>query len=282
LLECLIKPENKDVLTDILTYHVTEGVFTSANVSDGFTQTMLNGDEIAFTVGSEGDVLVNGIGFVEYDVEASNGVAHVLEGVLVPPGTDIAAFLESCHSDEVAPDLIELAEAAGDFTTLLAGIEAAGLTDALRAPNGPYTLLAPNDEAFEALPEGLLECLIKPENKDVLTDILTYHVTEGVFTSANVSDGFTQTMLNGDEIAFTVGSEGDVLVNGIGFVEYDVEASNGVAHVLEGVLVPPGTDVAAFLESCLPVEAPSGKKAKKDKKGKAQKQKSGKRGGRRG
>merc|ERR1712232_308329 len=121
--------------------------------------------------------------------------------------------------------LIELAEEAGDFSTLLAGLDAADLTGALREPNGPYTVLAPTDDAFAALPEGLLECLVKPENKAVLTDILTYHVANEIFRSTDIFDGFTETMLNGDELTIPFYEEGEPTVDGITFGDADVEAS---------------------------------------------------------
>ncbi|EAU47392.1 fasciclin domain-containing protein [Salipiger bermudensis] len=138
------------------------------------------------------------------------------------------------HHMETIP---AVAEEAGDFTTLLAAVEAAGLAETLSG-EGPFTVLAPTDAAFEALPEGTLDELLMPENKDQLVDILTYHVIEGAVMSGDLDDGMTATTIEGGEVTFDLSSE--PMVNDATIVMPDVEASNGVIHAIDTVLMPEG------------------------------------------
>jgi uncharacterized surface protein with fasciclin (FAS1) repeats len=109
-------------------------------------------------------------------------------------------------------------------------------------------VFAPTDEAFAALPEGLVECLLLDENVDALTAILTYHVVDGGVMSTDLTDGPVPT-LQGEEITVDL-SDGVTLNDSVSVVTADIEASNGVIHVIDGVLVPPSIDVPAFLETC--------------------------------
>ena len=133
-------------------------------------------------------------------------------------------------------DIVDTAVDAGSFTTLVAAVEAAGLVETLKG-DGPFTVFAPTDEAFAALPEGTVEDLLKPENKDQLTAILTYHVVPGKVMSGDLSDGMMAETVNGAEI--TIGTEGGVTINGANVTTADIEASNGVIHVIDGVILPP-------------------------------------------
>ncbi|MGI3170097.1 fasciclin domain-containing protein [Pseudooceanicola sp. C21-150M6] len=132
-------------------------------------------------------------------------------------------------------DIVETATEAGDFATLLAAAEAAGLVDTLKG-DGPYTVFAPTDEAFAALPEGTVDSLLMPENKDQLTEILTYHVVPGKVMSTDLSDGMMAATVEGEDITVSLGDS--VMVNEATVVMPDVEASNGVIHVIDGVLMP--------------------------------------------
>ena len=138
--------------------------------------------------------------------------------------------------------IVEVAQGNADFSTLVAAITAAGLGDALSG-EGPFTVFAPTNAAFEALPAGLLDKLLLPENKDVLTAILTYHVVAGKVMAADVTAGDVAT-LEGSTIALT--TEGGVMVNDANVTATDVEASNGVIHVIDAVIVPPTVDLAAL------------------------------------
>ncbi len=134
-------------------------------------------------------------------------------------------------------DIVDTASAAGDFTTLLTAAEAAGLVDTLKG-EGPYTVFAPTDEAFAALPAGTVESLLEPENKEKLTQILTYHVIPAKVMSTDLSDGMSADTVGGS--AVTIGTEGGVMVNDANVVSADIEASNGVIHVIDKVLIPEG------------------------------------------
>ena len=131
-------------------------------------------------------------------------------------------------------DIVDTAADAGTFTTLLAAAEAAGLVDALKA-EGPLTVFAPTDEAFAALPEGTVEGLLA--DTEALTAILTYHVVSGAVMSGDLSDGMEAETLNGGMI--TISIDGDtVMVNDSTVTAADIEASNGVIHVIDAVLLP--------------------------------------------
>ncbi len=139
--------------------------------------------------------------------------------------------------------VVEVASGNPDFTTLVAAVEAAGLAETLNAA-GPYTVFAPTNEAFEALPAGTVEKLLKPANKEALTKILTYHVVAGEeIMSSDITAGKVATV-EGEKIDIT--TDGGVKVNGITVVTADVEASNGVIHAIDGVLIPPDVDPASL------------------------------------
>jgi uncharacterized surface protein with fasciclin (FAS1) repeats len=134
-----------------------------------------------------------------------------------------------------AKDIVDTAVEAGTFGTLVAAVEAAGLVDTLKG-EGPFTVFAPTDDAFAALPAGTVESLLLPENKDKLIAILTYHVVAGKVMSTDLSDGMTATTVQGGDI--TVDLSDGVKINGANVVAADVEASNGVIHVIDAVILP--------------------------------------------
>jgi len=132
-------------------------------------------------------------------------------------------------------DIVDTAVEAGSFTTLVAAVQAAGLVDTLKG-DGPFTVFAPTDEAFAALPEGTVEDLLKPENKDKLTAILTYHVVAGKVMSGDLSNDMMAETVQGGKV--TIMTEGGVTVDGANVVTADIETSNGVIHVIDGVIMP--------------------------------------------
>jgi uncharacterized surface protein with fasciclin (FAS1) repeats len=138
--------------------------------------------------------------------------------------------------------IVEVAAANEDFSTLVAAVEAAGLVETLSG-EGPFTVFAPTNEAFAALPEGVLDALLLPENKDTLTKILTYHVVAGEVTSDQITDGDVATV-EGQSVTLST-AEG-VTVNGATVIAADVDASNGVIHVIDAVLIPPDVDPATL------------------------------------
>jgi uncharacterized surface protein with fasciclin (FAS1) repeats len=133
-------------------------------------------------------------------------------------------------------NIVETSVANGSFKTLVAAVAAADLVATLSGP-GPFTVFAPVDAAFAALPAGTVESLVSPENKGKLTGILTYHVVAGKVLSSDLSDGMKAKTVNGAEITITI-ADGKVKVNGAQVVLADVATSNGVIHVIDGVLLP--------------------------------------------
>ncbi len=147
-----------------------------------------------------------------------------------------AAFATSAFAMGHSKDIVDMAAAAGSFTTLLAAAEAAGLVETLKG-EGPLTVFAPTDEAFAALPEGTVETLLLPENRDRLVAILTYHVIAGAVMSGDLSDDMTAATVQGADI--TIDLDTGVMVNDANVVTADIEASNGVIHVIDKVIMPP-------------------------------------------
>ena len=134
-------------------------------------------------------------------------------------------------------DIVDTAVGSGSFGTLVAAVQAAGLVDTLKG-DGPFTVFAPTDEAFAALPEGTVESLLKPENKDQLVAVLTHHVVAGKVMSTDLSNGMTAPTVQGSDV--TIMTDGGVTVDGAKVVAADVEATNGVIHVIDTVILPKG------------------------------------------
>ena len=132
-------------------------------------------------------------------------------------------------------DIVDTAVGAGTFETLVAAVSAAGLVDTLKS-EGPFTVFAPTDEAFAALPDGTVEMLLMPENKDKLTQILTYHVVPGKVMSGDLTNGMEAATVEGSSVKIM--TEGGVMVDGANVVAADVEATNGVIHVIDAVIMP--------------------------------------------
>ncbi len=165
-----------------------------------------------------------------------------------PAATSSAPMESPSAAETPMADETIVGVAAGnpDFSTLVAAVQAAGLAETLSG-SGPYTVFAPTNEAFDDLPAGLVDALLLPENKEVLTQILTYHAVEGEGMSADVQPGKVPTV-EGSDLTIRVQSDGDVKVNRADVEAVDVVASNGVIHVIDEVLVPPNVDVASLLQ----------------------------------
>jgi uncharacterized surface protein with fasciclin (FAS1) repeats len=231
----LLQPENKGTLINILTYHVFGGEVFAADAvaSAGTAVTMLNDLDMRIDV-IDGKVILNFKGnrqatVTVTDIVASNGVIHVIDAVLDP--------------GDATSDIVDTAVNNGSFTTLVAALQAADLDDDLTGA-GPFTVFAPTDDAFAALPDGTVDFLLQPENKETLIDILTYHVYDGSVLAADAIalDGTTVAMLNDDSLRFDV-MGGKLILNLGGNREAtvtitDVLCSNGVIHVIDAVLDP--------------------------------------------
>lgn len=139
-------------------------------------------------------------------------------------------------AQDATSDIVDTAVAAGDFTTLVAAVQAAGLVDTLKG-EGPFTVFAPTDAAFAALPEGTVDTLLMPENRDQLVSILTYHVVPGAVMSSDLTEGMTAATVQGGDVTFTL--DGGAKVNDANITAADIAASNGVIHVIDTVIMPP-------------------------------------------
>lgn len=150
--------------------------------------------------------------------------------------TTALAFSAPAFADNHAKDIVDTAVGAGTFGTLVAAVEAAGLVETLKG-EGPFTVFAPTDDAFAALPAGTVEDLLKPENKDKLVAVLTYHVVPGKVMSTDLTEGMMAATAQGAEVTITL--DGGPKVNGANITTADIEASNGVIHVIDAVILPP-------------------------------------------
>lgn len=148
-----------------------------------------------------------------------------------------AILLFSTNLKAQDSDIVDLAVATDDLSTLVTAVKAAGLVETLQG-DGPFTVFAPTNAAFEALPEGVLEMLLKPENKDQLTAVLTYHVVPAEVMSGDLEDGMKAGTVEGSEATVTI-NYGDVMVDNGNVVMADIDASNGVVHVIDAVILPP-------------------------------------------
>ncbi|MGI9244334.1 MAG: fasciclin domain-containing protein, partial [Verrucomicrobiales bacterium] len=157
----------------------------------------------------------------------SNGIIHVVDSVLLPPAPE-----------EESSSILAVAKSAGKFNTLLAAIEAAGLTGALSG-DGPLTVFAPTDAAFKALPAGTVETLLKTENRDQLKGILAYHAVAGKVSAGDALNAKAADSLQGSKLVFAI-KDGVLKVNGATVKKTDIVCDNGVIHVIDAVLLPGG------------------------------------------
>jgi transforming growth factor-beta-induced protein len=193
---------------------------------DGQEVETLSGDKIMVALDGE-NVLINESKVIIPDIEASNGVIHVIDSVLLPPADEAM---------EENKTIVEIAVEDGRFTTLVTALQEAELVEALQS-EGPFTVFAPTDDAFAALPEGALDELIA--DKEALTNLLLYHVLEGKVMSTQAIElaGQEVEMLSGENILISL--DGEILkVNDSAVIIPDIEASNGVIHVIDAVLLP--------------------------------------------
>ncbi len=212
------------VLTDVLLYHVLAGENLSTSLSDGQEVTTLFDEQISTISIVDGDVFINNAQITTVDVLATNGVVHIIDAVLIPETTTVF--------DVVAESDVH--------NTLEAALSAAGLEETL-SNSGSFTLFAPTDAAFEALPEGVVELLLT-DPTGVLSEVLLYHAVNSIALSTDLSDGQVVTTINGQDV--TIGVAGStVTVNGAEVVIADIPTTNGVVHVIDAVLVPATTTV---------------------------------------
>ena len=214
-------------LGDILKYHVVAGKVMASDVVKLTSADTLLGKPVTITVNGD-KVMIGNANVVKTDIETSNGVIHVIDTVLLPPAAD-------AMSTALTMDIVDTAVGAGNFKTLAAALKAAGLIDALKGA-GPFTVFAPTDEAFTALPKGTLEALLKDPKK--LADILKYHVVAGKVLAADAAKLTEAKTLEGPPIKITV-KDGKVFINDAEVTTADILTTNGVIHVINKVIMPP-------------------------------------------
>jgi len=210
-------------LTDVLLYHVLGAQVLSIDLTDGQTAEALNGDNITVTIDSNG-VRINDAFVTAADIVTDNGVVHVIDAVLIPPVTTVVDVIVNSP----------------DHDTLEAAVIAANLAETLSG-DGPFTVFAPTDDAFAALPDGTIEALLG-DPQGALTDILLYHVLGAQVLSTDLVDGQTAMTLNGDELTVSITNDG-VFINNAQVTVADITTDNGVVHVIDAVLIPPTTTV---------------------------------------
>jgi uncharacterized surface protein with fasciclin (FAS1) repeats len=218
----LLKPENKDKLTAILTYHVAGSSMPASQVVGAKSIPTLQGTAVAVAVGKD-TVTVGGSKVLKTDIFGKNGVIHVIDTVMLPV-------------DAKTDSIVTVATKNGSFTTLLQAAVAAGLADTL-ANGGPFTVFAPTDEAFAKLPKDTVTTLLKPENKDKLAKILKLHVVSGTVLSTEAVKLTSAKTLAGQDLTLAV-KDGTLTVSGAHVVAKDVTAKNGVIHVIDTVILP--------------------------------------------
>ncbi|MGE3107367.1 MAG: fasciclin domain-containing protein [Phycisphaerales bacterium] len=216
--EDLLKPENKATLVAILKYHVVKGAVKAEKVVGMPNAATLGGQRVDISV-NEGVVSIDKSKVTKTDIEASNGVIHVIDRVLMPETKNI----------------VDTAVAA-KFTTLVSLVKAAGLADALSG-EGPFTVFAPTDEAFAKLPKETLAMLGKPENKDTLAAILKYHVVSGRVYADDAMKLHEAKTLNGQALSLKKNGK-SLMVDSATVTKTDIETSNGVIHVIDSVIMP--------------------------------------------
>jgi uncharacterized surface protein with fasciclin (FAS1) repeats len=274
-----------EMLQSVLLYHVIPGRLIAALISDGKEVATAEGSNVLFSF-VDGVKQVNGATIVAKDIQASNGVIHVIDSVMLPPavaatlgvaatapaeevtaeddaagtdaamaetevmtdtaGTDAAmaeteVMTDTAETDMAMADIVDTAVAAGSFNTLVAAVQAAGLVDALKGA-GPFTVFAPTDDAFAKLPQETIDALLADPTGD-LSQILLYHVVPGKVMAADLSDGLEVDTLQGSPVAITL-SDAGAMVNDANLIATDIEASNGVIHVIDSVLMPPSEEAA--------------------------------------
>ncbi|MCK6549352.1 fasciclin domain-containing protein [Myxococcota bacterium] len=204
-----------EALAKVLTYHVVPGKVTAAQVVTLDEATTVQGAKVSIRVDG-GSVYVGDAKVTTTDLEASNGVIHVIDAVLLPP------------------TVVDLAVKTPDLSTLVTAVTAAGLVETLSG-EGPFTIFAPTNAAFDALPEGTLESLL--DDVPALTSVLTYHVVSGRYLAADVLAASKLVTVNGAEL--TVTTSGGAKVDGANIIATDIIGANGVVHLIDAVVLPP-------------------------------------------
>jgi len=209
-------------LAQILLYHVVGGTALSTDLSNGQTIATLQGQTVEVTINADG-VFINNAQVIVADITATNGVVHVIDAVLLPP------------APQPTTTVVDVIVNSDVHNTLEAAVVAAGLVETLSG-TGPFTVFAPTDAAFAALPAGTVETLLA-DPTGALTQILLYHVVGAQALSTDLTNGQTVVTLQGQAVTVTINADG-VFINNAQVTVADIVTSNGVIHVIDAVLVP--------------------------------------------
>lgn len=221
-LNSLLEPGNKATLQKILKYHVVAGKVYSSDLISTASANTLNGKDVNLSL------LVNNARLVKTDIKCTNGVIHVIDTVIMPPASEPTMKLDKT--------IVEVAKAAGSFDTLLTAVRQAGLAGALNS-DGPFTVFAPTDEAFAALPESTLNSLLSPAGKSDLQAILKYHVIPYEITAENADRLKNLTTLQGSDVTFDRKGR-QLFVDDARIVMSNLYTKNGIIHVIDAVILP--------------------------------------------
>jgi transforming growth factor-beta-induced protein len=247
--EKLFLPINKVELQKILKFHVVSGTkkaadldIVAATVTDN-RLTTLEGSKLPFS-GAGATLKINvTTSVVKADITATNGIIHTIDSVLLPPTFKLTDLKDA---PKVTANIVDTAVAAPDFSTLVAAVKAAGLVDTLTG-TGPFTVLAPTNAAFAKIPADTLAKLLLPENKAILTKILTYHVISGKVDAAQVVKLTTANTVEGSSIKIAVVNSKVKLNDTTTVIATDIMASNGIIHSIDSVLIPPSVDLTKLV-----------------------------------
>ncbi|MDD2493523.1 MAG: fasciclin domain-containing protein, partial [Bacilli bacterium] len=211
-------------LEKLLLYHVTDQKLNESELINLTEIPTLEGSELPVNVTAGGAVMVGDAMIVMSDIQAINGVIHAIDAVLLPP------------EDGMEMDIVEVVTEDGNFSTLLTALEATNLADTLKE-TGPFTVFAPTDAAFSALPEGTLAALLN--DTAALEKLLLYHVTDQKLNESDLINLTEILTLEGSKLSVNVTAEGAVMVDDAMIIMSDIQASNGVIHAIDAVLLPP-------------------------------------------
>jgi len=218
-LEFLISPQGKETLRSILSYHIVSGKQQSDQLLNTRSLLTLNGQNLH--VDLAGGLSISGASVNIVDVPFDGGIVHVIDEVLIPESKSI----------------LELATQTEELSALVAALSAAGIGDQLGRENGPWTVFAPVNSAFTALPEGVVEELLQPQNRARLIDLLGLHVVPGRISSNELLTNQRARTYFGNKIEFSI-ENGQITVQGARIIASDIQASNGVIHLIDSVIAP--------------------------------------------
>ena len=243
----LLLPENSSTLEKVLKYHVLGGLVATGTINEG-DKDSLEGKKLHFTF-VDGEITVNGAPFVS-ELTASNGIVHGLDFVLVPPEVDLGSLggtivtTATTEAPVVGVPILQSLEDQGTFTTLLSAIEKAGLKEQLSG-EGPFTVFAPTDDAFNRLPGGVTDKLLLPQNKAALVTFLTHHVIADRVNGRDLKDKQDLKMLDGTTVKVGI-DQGKITLDDATMTFADQESSNGVVHIINAALRPGSLDLTTL------------------------------------